>query len=195
MLTHTPSEIYFASEFAKKIVSNIDNKDFMDGRNIIRTRAKVNEDNIKGKLAEIFVYNILGVNNISGVMDFDIYDEGIGDGFDIVTQSGVKIDVKASTDRAKCIMVELKKAQMWSRLGYPDYLCMVAVSESNYTFNSKYIFGVDFKSFMDIARLYKRGDNIPNTRSQLKADNYIITMDQCFTDPKHLIRYCKGWNG
>ena len=62
----------------------------MDGRNAIRTAEKVNEDNVKGKLAEMFLFNVLGVNGITGQMDFDIYDEGIGDSFDIITTADVK---------------------------------------------------------------------------------------------------------
>ena len=88
-------------------------------------------------------------------------------------------------------MVELKKAQFWERHGYPDYLCMVAVHPTDLGFKSEYLFGIDFQTFKTTAKLYQRGERIPNTLVPLKATNYIITKDQCSTNVADLVKYCK----
>jgi hypothetical protein len=49
---HTPSEVFFARRFAEKIVNNIDDKDFMDGRN------QKMEETKKGRLKK-FLLTIL----------------------------------------------------------------------------------------------------------------------------------------
>lgn len=190
-----PSEVYFAKHFAMGIKGSINGGFFLDKRNSQRTEERIIEDNINGKLGEIFIYNILGVNNVTGIMDFDLYDGRVGDRFDIITTADVKIDVKVSSPRAKCIMVEVGKYANWERTEFPDYLCMVSMSKNDDKYTPNYMFGIDFESFKQRCTLYSRGDNIPNTNFPLKADNYIITIDQCETDPKHLIRYCKGRDG
>jgi hypothetical protein len=180
----TYSERYLAEGFAEKIVGNIDSKDFMDSKNARRSNQKVLEDNVKGKIAEIAVANyIWQATKIKSKMDFEIYEMGIGDDFDIIA-NGVSIDVKASSPRARCLMVEYKKRRSWDMLGCPDYLCMVS-AEMN---EAHYLFGIPFSEFEERAILYRRGDSIPNTNFPLKADNYIITADECYGHA-HLAEY------
>ena len=175
---HSASEVFFAKEFSHKIVGNIDQKDFMDSRNRQRSPEKVFADNLKGKLAEIFIFNHTSKFLTNAKMDFEIYKKGIGDGFDIVSDK-VSIDVKASSPKARCLMVELDKARTWKKTGYPSFLCMVAVEEEGGMYYSEYLFGSSFDNFKKNAVLLKRGDYIPRTQMQLKADNYVLINDHC----------------
>jgi len=184
----TPFECEIANQFAKKIVGNIDQRDFMDGRNTERSSEKLFEDSAKGKKAEIFIYDVLGDNQIQASIDFDIYDKGIGDDGDLVANEKA-IDVKASSPRAKCLLVEKKRMDLWEKVGkVPDCLCMVAVNGDFCT----YIFGCSFKTFKRDAILLKRGDCIPNTNVPLKADNYVIRRDQCSTNINDLVEFIKN---
>ena len=175
----THSEIYFCANFAKDMIGNIDNKDFYDGRNDTRNPVKVFEDNLKGKLAELHVFNRLGDKGLIGEMDFAIYEKGIGDDFDIIVNNK-SIDVKASTPAAKCLIVEETKIKTWKDNGkFPDYLCMVAVSEVGDSWETKYAFGITWEAFKKSAKWYDRGDTIPNTMVKLKAKNAIVTQEDC----------------
>ena len=186
----TPSEVFLASEFAKKIIKNISNRDFYTSQNARRSDEKVFEDNLKCKLTEMNVCNHLGINGIHSRMDFEIYDIGVGDDFDIIA-NGKYIDVKASSPRAKCIMVEVNKAKKWRDSGKaPDYFSMVSVTENNGVYGTSYMFGASKVVFSKNAKRYKRGDKIPNTNCTLKADNYILTSDHC-EDLKGLIDFIK----
>lgn len=177
----TPSEVYFANRFAVEISKNnkIDNKDFYDCRNATRTEQKVFEDNLRGKLAELHICNIIGSCGLTCQMDFNIYRNGIGDDFDIIVNNKA-IDVKASTPRAKCLMVEVTKFKRWmDTKKHPDFLCMVSVEPYEEKWTTEYMFGIDWHTFLTKAKLYRRGDNIPNTVVQLKAANVIVTSDNC----------------
>ena len=189
----TASEVFLAKNFSEKIVGNIDNKDFMDFRNKRRSPAKILEDNIKGKLAEMFVCNGLGDNSIESVMDFNIYDEGIGDDFDVVA-GDFKIDVKASSPKAKCIMVEENKMNSWESRGKPDYLIMVSVYNSGINWYCEYVAGISMEEFLTKGKLYERGEFIPNTTMSLKANNWIIHKSDCYSS-ENLIQTIRGKDG
>jgi hypothetical protein len=189
----TASEVFLAENFSKQIVGNIDNKDFMDFRNKRRSPKKILEDNIKGKLAEMFICNGLGDNNILSTMDFNIYDEGVGDDFDVVVDD-FKIDVKASSPKAKCIMVEEKKMKSWEARGKPDYLIMVSVYNSGINWYCEYVAGISMDEFLTVGKLYKRGEFIPNTTMSLKANNWIIHKKDCFTS-EDLVKKIRSTNG
>jgi hypothetical protein len=189
----TSSEVFLATEFSKKIVGNIDNKDFMDHRNKRRTNKKVLEDNIKGKLAEMFICNGLGENGIKSVMDFEIYDEGVGDDFDIICDE-FKIDVKASSPKAKCIMVEENKMKSWESRGKPDYLLMVSTYNSGSNWYCEYVCGISMEEFLVKGKLLQRGENIPKTTFPLKANNWVIHKSDCY-DTDNLIKTIRSNNG
>jgi hypothetical protein len=185
--TLIPADINRAEEFGRNMVGNIDPKDFMDGRNAFRSPEKLLEDSAKGKKAEIFIYNAFVKNNIEAEIDFGIYEEGIGDDGDIIVL-GQTIDVKSSSPRAKCLMVEEKRFNIWEEKGKnPDCLCMVAVDNNV----CEYMFGCSYKTFKTHSVLLKRGEYIPNTNVPLKANNYVIQEEKCKTDVIDLIRYIK----
>ena len=185
-MTMTPTEVFVANDFAEKVAKNIDEKDFMDDRNVRRTLQKVKEDNFKGKLAEMYIVNVLGYNGDIAKIDINIYEKGIGDDFD-VTSNGKSIDVKASSPRAKWLMVEDKKITLWEKNGVPDVVCMVAVSGETCT----YLFGCTYKVFQKKAQYLKRGEKIPNTNTMLKANNYAIHMDNCSDSIIRLMSFIK----
>ena len=174
-----------ADEFARKIVGNIDNRDFMDSKNAWRSPKKLFDDSSKGKRAEIFIQNILKANNIFSTVDFDIYKKGVGDDGDVIV-NGKSIDVKASSPRARCLMVEESRVNMWESVQKTPYcLCLVSVDGDDCT----YKFGCSYSLFMEKANLLKRGDFIPNTGVPLKANNYVISIDKCKTDINDLIKF------
>lgn len=176
----SPSEIFFAMNFANKIFGHIDGRDFYDSRNASRTSDKQLEDNIRGKLGEIAVANYIGRLGFISQLDFDIYEsKGQGDNFDVIA-NGKSIDVKVSSPNARCLMVERNKWESWhNRNMFPDYLSMVSVSGSGTNYEVLYKFGITWEKFKDKSKLYERGNDIPNTRFPLKADNYIVTVDDC----------------
>jgi len=182
----TYSEQFLSKTFANKIVSKIDNKDFMDSRNIVRSTKKVFEDNLKGKYAEIALANSIYVKTgLESSLDFEIYDLGVGDSFDVIVGE-VSIDVKASSPLARTILIEEKKFKSWEQRGVPSYLCMISVvgNECNY------LFGVSYLEFLDKAIKLNRGDCIPNTDVPLKATNYAIRKKDCYP-LSHLIDFIK----
>jgi hypothetical protein len=179
----TATEMFVAHDFATKIVGNIDQKDFMDGRNARRSSSKVHEDNVKGKLAEMFIMNKLGEVDVLTTLDLNIYELGKGDDFDIVANDK-SIDVKASSPRARNLLVELDKFKSW-RTNAPNYLCMVAVDGDTV----EYLFGTTFTNFCANAILIKRGELLPNTRTALKASNLVINVNQCSTNVDDLTDY------
>jgi hypothetical protein len=121
-------------------------------------------------------------------MDFEIYNKGKGDSFDVVSDVG-SIDVKASSDRAKCILVEVEKAKSWKRnIGYPDYLSLVSVTETENGFLSKYVTGADFETFKSKSTVMRRGELIPNTSTPLKADNYVLTKEKCSCEIENILK-------
>jgi len=176
----TATEIFFARTFATKIFGHIDGRNFHDSRNATRTQKKQMEDNIRGKLGEMAVANYIGLMGIPSLMDFEIYDsKGKGDDFDVIA-NGKAIDVKVSKPNSRCLMVERKKWESWhSRKHFPDYLSMVSVTGDNMKYEVNYMFGITWEKFKDKSKLYERGDDIPNTRYPLEADNYIVTVDDC----------------
>jgi len=179
MYNFTPSEMFFARKFANDVAGNIDENDFKDSRNVSRTQSKVIEDNIKGKLAEILVYNLIG--NKDAEMDFNIYEKGIGDGFDIVV-NGLSIDVKASTMRSKWLMFEERTAKGWAKP--PDYMCLVGIEGDK----GEYLFGSDIKTIRKNCQLIERGSNIPNTQVPMKASNFMVNKASSF-DSSHIVQY------
>ena len=183
----TPFECKIAEDFANKIVDNIDQRDFMDGRNTHRSKEKLFEDSSKGKKAEIFIFNVLGDNGIKAEVDFNIYKKGIGDNGDVIANNK-SIDVKASSPRARCLMIEEKRVQIWDNTDKaPNCLCMVAVNGDT----CEYLFGIGYKSFRKKAKLIKRGENIPNTKVPLKASNYVLERSECGSNIESLVRYIK----
>lgn len=171
----TPTEIFFAVDFATKMVQgNNDDRDFRESKNPKRTTKKQVEDMIKGKLAEMSVTNYIGKLGHTCEMDFNIYPKGTGDNFDVVA-NGKSIDVKASSPNANWLMVEKELLRKWKTANtFPDYLCMVGVEEKGSDWECTYMFGIRFKDFIKTAQLVKRGQNIPHTGTKLKADNYIV---------------------
>lgn len=183
----TPFECYIADDFAKKIVGNIDQRDFMDSRNIQRSKDKLFEDSSKGKKAEIFMYNTLMKNGISCSIDFDIYKKGIGDDGDIIANNK-KIDIKASSKNAKCLMIEERRIKIWEdSLNSPQCVCMISVENDK----CEYLFGCTYFIFKKKATLLKRGENIPNTKIPLKASNYVLFFNDLDHNIDSFINYIK----
>jgi len=186
----TPFEILMCNEFARKILGNIDGNDFMDVRSKRRTPEKIKEDNIRGKLAEVFICNAIGRKGISSILNFDIYEEGIGDSFDVIS-NGKSIDVKASSPFAKCLMVEESKMKSWKSSDPPDYLCMVSIGLD---LDIRYMFGLPYERFAVQSAFMERGCFIPNTRVPLKTSNHVVTRDKCDIGHMHLVRFLTGEN-
>ena len=179
---HTNAEVFFTRKFCNDIVDNIDASPFGDKRNKERNKSEIYKDNLKGKLAEIFIFNEVAKFCNKPKIDFEIYEKGVGDHFDIQS-SDFTVDVKASTPRARCLMVEVEKQKTWKNTtGYPSYMCMVAVTEEDDEFYSEYLFGLDFDSFRNKCKRYNRGDNIPNTNVQLRTDNFLVHRQHCSED-------------
>ena len=170
---------YVASVGYSKGISDdkIDNRDFMNGDNELRSRSKVYEDNLKGKLAEFVVARRIEVETgYPCEVDCEIYPLGIGDDFDL-TPNRACIDVKASSPRARYLLVERARVESWRAKGSRPYLCMVSIDLAER--EGHYMFGTDYRAFMTKALHLRRGECIPGTSMKLKADNYALHRDQC----------------
>lgn len=171
----TPAEVYVATKFATDITSKIDSRDFREDSNDRRTPKKIYDDNLRGKLAELMVFNSLSNIGYSPEIDLDVYDLGIGDSFDIRVDN-VNIDLKASTKAARCLMVEQSRYDYWKKYNKsPDYLALISVDKgADDVWEVNWKFGAPLGLFVSEAKLIDKGDMIPNTNTPLKASNYVL---------------------
>jgi hypothetical protein len=189
----TPDEVATINKFCEAVTKKIDKRDFFENKNKHRTTEKAHEDSFRAKCSELAVSKILQNEGIHCDVDFNIYARGIGDAFDIVTD-GASVDVKASSPRARNLMIEKAKIVSWKeRKVAPNYLCMVSVEEVDGTTVCEYMFGISMKNFKDNAKLFKRGQQIPMAPTILKADNFIVSANVC-EDVSKFINYMKERN-
>ena len=182
----TAGECIKCDQFAAAIVGNIDNRDFMDGRNTSRSPEKLFEDSAKGKRAEIFVAKVLSLSGIDSKLDFGVYKKGVGDDGDVIA-NGLSIDVKASSLRAQYLIVEESRVNHWHCHGFPNYLCLVAVNKNQ----CQFVCGIPTAEFMVRANILLRSSNIPGTQTLLKANNYVIHKSSCHLHAEDMVAFIK----
>lgn len=170
-------EIHKCVTFCLESAKSQQEIEFGNKKTKARSIMEIARDNFIGKLAEYAFCGFLNKNGIAATPDYNIYPRGQWDDADFIV-NGKRIDIKTTKTGGQWLMVEKSKlAFRQNENKLPDYFvfCIVGYDKEKRQFMKE----VDISGYISLddlkdCQMLNRGEFIPNTKTKLQADNYIV---------------------
>jgi len=197
LITLSEEQMQLCSEFSIKCAENQQQIEFGQSDTVPRSIKEIGRDNLIGKIAEVaFAEMLKNRFNIVVPLDFEYYPRGEWDKQDTVINDW-RLDVKGTRQGGKWMLIE------WSKLSFrqkdrnlPHMFVMASVKwnrDSDTPIGKVDLIGSASINKMRLGvpntMVLMKGDCIPNTKTQLQADNFAIHFDNLNPDWDLIINY------
>lgn len=187
-------------EFSNKSAPNQQSIEFGQHTTQARNVREVARDNLIGKIAEVAFSKMMKENyGIEVPLDFNYYPRGQWDDQDTVI-NGWRIDIKGTRSGGHWMLIEWNKLDFRQRDNNLSHVYMMFSVE--WDRNTDQPTGrVSYEGAASLSKLrpdcettkiLHKGDNIPDTRAELQADNYGIHFRNLYKHLNHLVAYLTG---
>ena len=192
----TPRELQKCFDFSVESAGTQQAIEFGQSTTAERKLKEIARDNLIGKMAEVAVVKMLKEDfGIDVPLDFDVYDRGKWDDNDIVI-NGWNIDIK-STRIGHWLLIEWNKLvfrQKKGKLPHAFFMC-----KTDWNMDKDLPLGtVQLVGSISLGKLkqgspnvltLRKGENIPQTRVRLQADNFAVEFKNLNHDWETIINY------
>lgn len=193
----TQEELNKCIEFSQRSAPNQQAVEYGEKKTVPRKPCEIARDNLIGKIAEVAFSKMLKENyDIEVPLDFNYYPRGKWDDQDAVI-NGWKFDVKGTKKGGHWLLIE------WNKLDFRQ--------KENKLSHIYVMFSVGWNKVLDYptgivsyegaaslrklcascptTKILQKGDKLPDTKTDLQADNYGIQFKDLYKHLDHLVSY------